>query len=282
MRPLPLAVSFILLAATSAFAQSATKSVRLDPKHAVSYYKRGLIRFKSGDVEKAIADFSQAVKFDPKHLNAYFARGIAFQAKGEWEKAISDFDQIIEFDPKNVNAFSARGVAWQHLGDLVKAIADCDEAIRLDPKHVTSYRTRGISWHQQGKYDKACADLNEAIRIDPKDFGSCCELAWLLATCPDEKYRDGKRAIELATSACEVAGWKNPYGVCALAAAYAENGDFANAVKWQEEFQRLGSEEVKKKWGFLLDLYKSGKPFRGGRQESRFGFDGRKSTEWMV
>jgi tetratricopeptide (TPR) repeat protein len=215
-------------------------------------------------------------------LNAYFARGIAFQSKGEWDKAISDFDQIIELDPKNVNAFSSRGLAWQHKGDLEKAIADCDEALRLDPKHLTSYRTRGIARHQQGKYDKARADLNEAIRLDSKDFGSSCELAWLFATCPDERYRDGKRAIALATNACEVSGWKNPYGVCALAAAYAETGDFANAIKWQEEFLRLCSEEAKKKWGFLLDLYKSGKPFRGGRQESGFGFDGRKPPGFHI
>lgn len=282
MRHLPLAFSFILLATTSSLAQQVTKTVRLDPKHAVSYYKRGLVRFKNGDVEKAIADFSQAVKFDPKHSNAYFARAIALQTKGEWDKAISDFDQSIELDPKNANALSARGVAWQRKGELNKAIADCDEAIRLDPKHLTSFRTRGISWHQQGRYDKARADFDEAIRLEPNDFGSCCQLAWLLATCPDATFRDGKRAIELATNACEVSDWKNAYGLCALAAAYAESGDFANAVKWQEAFLRLGSEEDKKKWGFLLDLYKSGKPFRGGRQESRFGLDGRTPTEWMV
>jgi tetratricopeptide (TPR) repeat protein len=279
MRPLPLAVSFILLATTSALAQSATKTVRLDPKHAVSYYKRGLARLKGGDVENAIADFSQAVKFDPKHLNAYFARGAAFQSKGEWDKAISDFDQIIELDPKNANAYSARAVAWQNKGDLDTAIADCDEALRLDPKHLTSYRTRGIAQHQQGKYDKARADLNEAVRLDSKDFGSSCTLAWLFATCPDERYRDGKRAIELATNACEVSGWKNAHGVGALAAAYAEIGDFVNAIKWQEEFLRLCSEAEKKKWGFLLELYKSGKPFRGQRQEFRFGGEGRYSIE---
>ena len=78
----------------------------------------------------------------------------------------------------------------------------------------------------------------------------------------DDRFRDGKRAVELATNACELSSWKNAYGVCTLAAAYAEAGDFENAVKWQEEFLRLCSEVDRKKWSYLLDLYKSGKPYR--------------------
>ena len=63
--------------------------------------------------------------------------------------------------------------------------------------------------------------------------------------------------------------WKYPHGLIALAAACAETGDFEGAVKWQTEFLRLCPEVDRKKWEFLLDLYKSQKPFRGGRQESR-------------
>jgi tetratricopeptide (TPR) repeat protein len=278
MRPAPLATTVILLATTAASAQAVGKAVRIDPKHAVTYYNRGLARHKSGDVDKAIADFSQAIRFDPKHVNAYFARGVAWQSKGDFDRAIADFDQVVRFDPKHANAFSARGVAWQNKGDFNKAIADSDEAVRLDPKQAAFRRNRGIAWCGLGKYDKASADWKEAIRLEPKEFGSHCAWAWLLATCPDDKYRDGKRAVELATNACEMSGWTHAFGILTLAAAYAENGDFANAVKWQEEFLRLCSEENKKKWGFLLDLYKSGKPFRGGRQEFRFGSDGRHST----
>ncbi len=79
-----------------------------------------------------------------------------------------------------------------------------------------------------------------------------------------------------------MSGWNNAHGVGALAAAYAESGDFVNAVKWQEEFLRLCPEGDKKKWGFLLELYKSGKPFRGQRQEFRFGGESSYSTEHVA
>jgi hypothetical protein len=68
-----------------------------------------------------------------------------------------------------------------------------------------------------------------------------------------------------------LSNWQHAYSVGALAAGYAESGDFANAVKWQEAFLRLCSEGDKKKWGHLLELYKSGKRFQEQRQEFRFG-----------
>jgi len=47
-----------------------------------------------------------------------------------------------------------------------------------------------------------------------------------------------------------------------LAAACAEAGDFENAIKWQQEAQRTYSENDQRQWGFLVDLYRSGKPYR--------------------
>ena len=264
-------------------------AIRLEPKSANAHSARNLARHKRGDFDKAIVNYGQPIRLDPKHAVSFYNRGLARHKRGEFDKAIADFDQAIRFDPKHANAYSARGVAWQNKGEFVRSIADFGEAIRIDPQQAAFHGNRGIAWYKQGQYDKASADWNAAIRLDPKDLHSHYALAWLLATCPDDKYRDGKRAVELATNACEVSGWKNAYGVGALAAAYAESGDFENAVKWQEEFLRLGSENDQKKWGFLLELYKSGKPFRERgsefrepRQEFRFGGESRYSAAYVA
>jgi tetratricopeptide (TPR) repeat protein len=258
------------------------EAIRLDPKNASAQSARNLARHQKSEFDKAPENHGQAMRRDPKWAVSYYNRGLTRQRRGDFDKAIADFNQAIRFDPNYASAYSARGDAWQSKGDVDKAISDYDEAIRLDPLQAVSHSHRGIALHKQGNYDKARADWNEAIRLDPKDLNSHCALAWLLATCPDEKFRDGKRAVELATTACEMSGWNNAHGVGALAAAYAESGDFVNAVKWQEEFLRLCSEGDKKKWGFLLELYKSGKPFRGQRQEFRFGGGGRYSTEHVA
>jgi len=89
------------------------------------------------------------------------------------------------------------------------------------------------------------------------------DLAWLLATCPEESLRDGRRAVELATRSCELTEWKGAGTLGTLAAAYAETGDFDKAVEWQEKAIKLyTSEGDKKEWSERLNLYKNRKPLR--------------------
>ncbi len=263
------------------------ESLRLDPQYADALSGRDRARLKRGGFDKALATPGTAARLDPKNAVGYYKRGLMRQKSGDFDKALADFNQALRFDPKHASTYAARGALWQNKGEIEKAIADYDAAIRLDPMQSGAHANRGLAWHQLGRYDKAIEDWKETLLLDAKHVNAHCALAWLLATCPDDKYRDGKRAVELATNACEMSGWKYANGIVALAAAYAETGDFENAVKWQEEFLRLGSEADQKKWGFLLDLYKSRKLFRGGRQgggrqEIRFGFVGRYSPAFAA
>ena len=60
-------------------------------------------------------------------------------------------------------------------------------------------------------------------------------LAWVLATCPKDNLRQGKRAVELAERACKLADWKDVASLGSLAAAYAECGEYKEAQKWQKK-----------------------------------------------
>ena len=88
--------------------------------------------------------------------------------------------------------------------------------------------------------------------------------AWLWATCPDPKYRDGEKAVVSATKACEITQWKQSHILDTLAAAYAETGDFDSAMEWQTKANMLNLEpEYKTKGEIRLKLYKNKKTFRG-------------------
>src|SRR5271157_1708182 len=76
-------------------------------------------------------------------------------------------------------------------------------------------------------------------------------LTWLLATCPNRAFRDGPRAVQEGTMACELTHWKSAERLDALSAAYAEAGDFTWAVKWQAQAVKLLPPGDKK----LLRLY---------------------------
>ena len=125
---------------------------------------------------------------------AYDRRGLAWQSKGDFDKAIADHDEAIRLDPKNaVQPRRIEAVAWHRKGDFEKAMADCTEAIRLDPWVRLAHGIRGTVRGSTGDFERAIADCNEAVRLDPKESAGYAGRAWIWATCPDARYRDGKR-----------------------------------------------------------------------------------------
>jgi tetratricopeptide (TPR) repeat protein len=154
-------------------------------------------------------------------------------------------------------------------GDYGKAVLDSSEAIRLNPNEADAFYRRGEAWYMQGEYPKAIDDYRQAIKLDQNHAQARSAYAWLLSTCVSDKYRDGKRAIELAQEASELAIWKNPHFACVLAASYAEAGDFESAVIWQEDALRLLEREktedflrYRNEYQDMLDIFKKKKPYR--------------------
>jgi tetratricopeptide (TPR) repeat protein len=239
-----------------------SEAIRLDPTAASGYINRGLAWHDKKENDKAIADYNEAIRLDPQYAAAYNDRGNAWCGKNEYDKAMADYNEAIRLDPQYALAYNARATAWYAKRANDKAIADCNEAIRLDPQYALAYNNRGVAWYAKTEYDKAMADYNEAIRLDPKEALAYNGRAWLWATCPVAKYRDGKRAVESATTACELTGWKEAYMVGTLAAASAEAGDFGAAMKWQTKANGLYSDaDDKKKGESRLKLYQEKKPY---------------------
>jgi tetratricopeptide (TPR) repeat protein len=134
----------------------------------------------------------------------------------------------------------------------------------------------GQQYHRQRQCDKAEPLFKKVLEIrrrvlgedDPKTLEAMNSLAWLWATCPEAEFRDGAKAVEYATGACEGTNWENQAYVDTLAAACAEAGDFEAAVKWQEKAIDLLTDEEPPEslagYEERLKLYQSGKPYREG------------------
>jgi tetratricopeptide (TPR) repeat protein len=112
-------------------------------------------------------------------------------------------------------------------------------------------------------FDKAIADYNEAVRLDPNHDYAYRSRASLRTTCPDAKYRDGKKAVQSATTACELSEWKGPDALDILAAAHAEAGAFEPAVKWESRaIELVSDDEARENYRNRLELYRQKKPYR--------------------
>lgn len=95
------------------------------------------------------------------------------------------------------------------------------------------YNKRGLTYFIKGQYDKAISDINKALEINPNDAEAYNNLAWILATCPDARYRDGTEAVELAQKSVDLV--LHSQNLDTLAAAYAEAGKFEHAITTQEK-----------------------------------------------
>ncbi|HBI45283.1 MAG TPA: hypothetical protein DDY78_20885 [Planctomycetales bacterium] len=160
--------------------------------------------------------------------------------------------------------FNNRGNVLFDKWDYDKAVADYTEAVRLAPKFAVALSNRGAIWRVKKEYAQALADFDEALRINPKYPAPLNLRARILAACPKEQFRDGKRAIEDARLACELTKDQETTYLDTLAAAYAETGDFDAAVKWQTKVvasprsSPMQIEDARKR----LKLYQDQKPYR--------------------
>lgn len=240
-----------------------SERVKDDPKDAFAWSRRGIANRYAGKPDLALKDLEEAVRLAPKDSDLVGIRGMMWWANKDLDKAIADYTEAVRLDPTYAVGLRNRGMAWHAKGEFDKAIDDYTESTRVAPHYVPALQDRAVTWRAKGEPRKALADLEEAIRLDPRFTAAMADLSRLLATCSDDKLRNGKRAVELAAKANNLTGGKDAAVLDALAAAHAEAGDYAQAVKFQKKAladpafdkdqgakarHRLTSYEQKKAW----------------------------------
>jgi tetratricopeptide (TPR) repeat protein len=113
---------------------------------------------------------------------------------------------------------------------------------------------------------RAIAHYKKSLEIAPRSLATLNNLALVLSTCSDAQFRNGSRAIQLAQQADEVAGGKNPLFIRTLAAAYAESGQFNEAIGAAHRALELavtkGDAPLASKLRMDIDLYQINFPLR--------------------
>jgi tetratricopeptide (TPR) repeat protein len=245
-----------------------SEAIRQEPTFVPALINRGNIWLIKGSYDRAIIDFSDAIKLEPKDLLAHYNRAVALQAKGDYAQALNDYDEAIQGGLRTAPAFNNRGHARAMKKDYDAAISDYDEAIRLAPGYALPWINRGSAQESKGNYEDALKDYAEVVRLNPQSPLGYARQAWILATCPVEKFRNGKEAVELATKACDLSGSKDATILDIRAAAHAEAGEFPNAIYWETRasaaVERATTNDVEH-YRRRLALYKELKPYREER-----------------
>lgn len=241
-----------------------TAAIQLNPTNEDAYVDRGIVYSKKRNYKLAIRDASSAIELNPKLASAYNNRGACYYETGDFDKAIADFSEAMQFNPRRASTFDNRAMAYEDIDKFDKAMADYDRVLRIAPKDAEDYSVRGSAYFAKDHYKEAASAFEKAVQLSPNNDSAVGRLAWLRATCPDASVRDGREAIRMSTRACELSKWREEDHVQALAAAYAEIGDFEQAVKYQTQAINMKSEygPVLKEAREHLALYRDHKPWR--------------------
>ena len=222
----------------------------------------GIVYARSGDVDGAIAQYKRALAYAPDYARAHYNLANAYRTKGLLEEAVAEYEKALSIDPGYAQARDnlAEVAAQKRIQD--QKIRDYESSLAANPADAVLHNKLGDLYIRKGMVGEGIAQLKRAIALRPDYALAYNYLAWIYATSLQASRRNGKEAVALAGRACELTGFQNPDFLDTLAAAYAEAGDFAQAVSCQEKAISLGKDKDLPAMRVRLRRYQSGQAYR--------------------
>ena len=115
-----------------------------------------------------------------------------------------------------------------------EALPHAQAAVALRPDSAEAHSNLGLAHFQLGDHERAASEWRRSLQLKPAGLNARTNLAWILATSPNERVRNGAEAVRVAEETTRMADSPDLRALRALAAAYAEAGRFSDAVRVAE------------------------------------------------
>jgi tetratricopeptide (TPR) repeat protein len=176
---------------------------------------------------------------------------------------------------QNAGFLQTLATVYLSAGRFTEAANTAEAALKIDPNLEGVNKVIEVALLSGGYYEKAVVHMRHYLEIEPNDISTKDNLAWILATSPDLNIRNPSEAVRFAEEVCNAVNFKDPTGLDTLAAAYASNGRFAEAVETAGKAIKLAGDanqpQLKNTIDEHLGFYKQGKPYIDPAQESVLG-----------
>jgi protein O-mannosyl-transferase len=199
--------------------------------NAFAQYNLGVTLSERGDDGEAMKCFQEAVAIQPRAADAQNNLGVLLAKSGQLDRAMEHFQAALDARPNLAEADNNLGKAFEQRKNIPEAMSYYEAALKSRPDLADAHRNLGRLLERQGKIDEAILHWREAVMLQPSDLDALNQLAWAMATRPEASIRNGPNAVELARWAVRLSRGRSPVPLGTLAAAYAEDGKYADAVK---------------------------------------------------
>ena len=232
------------------------------------YFLSGALYAQQKNFRQALADANQALRRDANLLPALRLKGVIYLEMERYDDAVRTFTQLRDKSKDDAGKLEAKtqiAYALSKQGKYKTASELLKKELEKQPDNVELLRSLADMELLFGHWGEADRLYKRLLELDPKDSGVLNNYSWLLATCPEDQYRDAARALEYGKQAAEATLYAAPHILSTLAAAYAEGGDFESARSWSQKAVELGEKENHESLDSLkkeLESYKENKPWR--------------------
>jgi protein O-mannosyl-transferase len=216
--------------------------------------------------------WSHALEHTTDNIIAEGNLGQACYTKGKTREAMFYFQNSLRISPNQAPIHSSLGVFYLEMGQVNESLTHLQKALEIEPKFADAHYNLGNTYLQMGEAKEAVSHYQKALETAPDDTEALNNMAWILATWPDTLVRNGTKAVALAERANSLTLGKSQVIGATLAAAYAESGRFAEAVKSGQHALQLANLEGNATRAdsirAQIEVYQSGAAFRDHRQAS--------------
>jgi len=216
--------------------------------------------------QNSVKLFLHAVAVTTENYAAEVCLGEALENGGHSREALALYADAVRIEPDYPLAQSKLGLLLLASGQPAEASNHLALAAGLMPHHPDVQYDFGLFLRSYGSPADAADRFRTALAVRPDFPGALNDLAWILATADDPKLRSGPEAVRLAERACELTQYRQAALLTTLSAAYAEAGQYSNAVATVQKSLDFatndGQTNIVAQDEALLKLYQTGKPGR--------------------
>jgi tetratricopeptide (TPR) repeat protein len=240
------------------------RGLELAPNDPSLRHRLGTALYQMGDVSGAMEQFEQVLRTSPDYPQSHYSMGVLLSEAGRHSEAIEHFSAALKSQPDYVEARVQLAETLGRAGNNEQALAQYAQALDSDPANTDAALGRAMTLVRLHRYADAAQRLAEGRDAHPDQPMFSHALARLLAAAPDDRVRDGRRALQMVDQL--IKGQQSIELAETTAMALAEVGRYREAVEVQREALTAATSAalpaVERHITHNLRLYESGRPCR--------------------